>query len=138
MTDIIERAKAALEGVTEGPWKWSRNCQRLEGGKDGYGEVIAPGPVDCMSHCYGGTSTIEFENEPHDAEFIAAARTLVPELIAEIERVRARIPVPEDILARVRALADKWDNAIEATTGNPSIVAKAFAAELYQALGDDR
>ena len=89
MTDIIERAKAALEGVTEGPWKWSRNCQRLEGGKDGYGEVIAPGPVDCMSHCYGGTSTIEFENEPHDAEFIAAARTLVPELIAEIERVRA-------------------------------------------------
>jgi len=50
----------------------------------------------------------------------------------------ARIPVPEDILARVRALADKWDNAIEATTGNPSIVAKAFAAELYQALGDDR
>ena len=34
----------------------------------------------------------------------------------------------------VRALADKWYNATEATTGNPSIVARAFADEIYRAL----
>lgn len=50
---------------------------------------------------------------------------------AEVERVRAD-------LERVRALAARWDSALEATTGNPSIVAKAFAAEVFAALEADR
>ncbi|WPH57841.1 hypothetical protein [Mycobacterium phage WXIN] len=37
-------------------------------------------------------------------------------------------------LANVRALADKWHNAIELGTGNPSIISRAFADELYRAL----
>lgn len=86
MSDVVDRAKAALAGVTEGPWKWERNT--LTGGIGGYDEVITPGPVECMSYCYGGTSVIELENPEHDREFIAAARTLVPELVAEVERLR--------------------------------------------------
>lgn len=39
-------------------------------------------------------------------------------------------------LRRVRALADKWANALELGTGNPSVVARAFAAEILAALAD--
>lgn len=73
MSDVVERAKAALEGVTEGPWK-------------------APATL------LGTPCTTVFGNSQHvayfhtgnrpNAEFIAQARTLVPELVAEVERLR--------------------------------------------------
>lgn len=85
--DVVSRAKSALEGVTAGPWKWERSM--LSGSERGYDEVLWPGPVDCMSYCYGGTSTIDGDNLDRDREFIAAARTLVPELVAEVECLRA-------------------------------------------------
>jgi hypothetical protein len=37
-------------------------------------------------------------------------------------------------LTRVTELANKWDNAIGLDTGRPSLVARAFAAELRAAL----
>lgn len=67
MSDIVERAKAALEGVTEGPWVFDPD-------RDDYlvsestGEVVG--------------------SQRFNTEFIAAARTLVPELVAEVERLR--------------------------------------------------
>ncbi|WP_185292747.1 hypothetical protein [Mycolicibacterium litorale] len=72
--DIVERAKAVLEGVTEGPWE-------LIGG----GEYVT-GVSICVAPDDGGVTG-------PDAEFIAAARTLVPELVAEVERLRAA-PLP--------------------------------------------
>lgn len=89
MSDIVDRARQALEGVTEGPWQWERNT--LTGGQGAYGDVLAPGPVECMSHCYGGSSVIESDNPEPDRQFIAAARTLVPELADEVERLRAQL-----------------------------------------------
>lgn len=93
---LLARARALLDGVTEGPWKWERNT--LAGGQGGYDEVISPGPVDCMSYCYGGTSTIDEDNPERDREFIAQSRTLVPELVdlaarqaAEIDRLRTEL-----------------------------------------------
>ena len=93
---LLARARVLLDGVTEGPWRWERNT--LAGGKGGYDEVIAPGPVDCSAYCYGGTSVIELDNPDRDAEFIAASRTLVPELVdlaarqaAEIDRLRVEL-----------------------------------------------
>ena len=93
---LLARARALLDGVTEGPWRWERNT--LAGGKGGYDEVIAPGPADCMSYCYGGTSTIDEDNPERDREFIAQSRTLVPELVAlaarqaaEIDRLRVEL-----------------------------------------------
>ena len=68
--DVVQAAKEALEGVTPGPWK-------LIGGGEyvtGVGVLVAPDD--------GGVTSA-------DAEFIAAARSLLPELVAEVERLRA-------------------------------------------------
>lgn len=91
--DVVDRAKAALEDVTDGPWVWNR--ETLAGGVGGYDEVITPGPVECMSYCYGGTSIIEFENPGADKAFIAAARTLVPELVREVEALRLQVQLAQ-------------------------------------------
>lgn len=41
-------------------------------------------------------------------------------------------------LWRVLNLAEKWENATELTNGQPSIVARAFAAELRAAIEGDQ
>lgn len=71
MRDVVERAKAALEGVTEGPWTWTH-------GMDARAMVLGPDNLRVKLEGY------------RDAEFIASARSLVPELIAEVERLRAQ------------------------------------------------
>jgi hypothetical protein len=63
--DVVSRAKAALEGVIEGPWEM----------RDGFVYPLS------ISARLGGI-------RPRDAEFIAAARSLIPELIAEVEKLR--------------------------------------------------
>jgi hypothetical protein len=40
----------------------------------------------------------------------------------------------DDAVQRVQALVEKWENATELSSGQPSIVARAFAAELREAL----
>ena len=86
--DLIDRATTALEGITDCPWVWERNP--LTGGEGAYDEVLEPGPVDCMSHCYGGTSTIKTDRAA-DREFIAAARELVPALIERVKQLEAQL-----------------------------------------------
>jgi hypothetical protein len=88
MSDIIARAQAALEGVTEGPWEWNRST--LVGGRNFWDDVLSPGQVECMSYCYGGTSTIDGYKLDADKGFIASARTLVPELVTELKAARAQ------------------------------------------------
>lgn len=80
--DIVARARAALEGVTRGPWKL---------GNRHYPDVVHT-PRGCLWHPDLGRI-----NDPTDGEFIAAARTLVPELLAEVERLRG-------------ALGEAWDD----------------------------
>lgn len=63
--DVCARAKAALEGVGPGPWEM----------RDGFVYPLS------ISARLGGI-------RPVDAEFIAAARSLIPELLAEVERLR--------------------------------------------------
>lgn len=66
--DVVSRARGALEGVTEGPWR-----------QNGNHSVYTP-QWDCVALTYGDNKA--------DAMFIAAARFLIPELIAEVERLR--------------------------------------------------
>jgi hypothetical protein len=106
--DVVARAKAALEGVTEGPWE----------------HYTAPNPESDETHAdylVGTLVTLIDSGEPiHvltakspdpkytyivpaltgdgptsavNAEFIAAARSLVPELVAEVERLRQLVDV---------------------------------------------
>lgn len=97
--DVADRAEAALEGTSPEPWHIPRSGQGIDSGE--YGTVIERGNVECMSYCYGGTSTIEGDNLDADLRFIAAARSLVPELVdalktarAELDRLRAQLPGP--------------------------------------------
>lgn len=73
-TDVVARAREALEGVTKGPWK--------------LGNRAYPDVVHTPHGCLWNPSRGEINN-PQDGEFIAAARSLVPELVAEVERLRA-------------------------------------------------
>ena len=91
MTDLIERAKASLEGTTEGPWRVS-HAGNVHYGVS-HGEYSFPTVVKarCEYDGFGNGSSRA------DANFIAEARTLVPELIAEVERLRANAKASRQI-----------------------------------------
>lgn len=89
--DVTDRARAALEGVTRGPWTvvsgaWGNVWHFPEGDhNDGRPTVVVR---------VGGMTEA-------DSTFIAAARSLVPELLAEVERLRGALD----------GLATRWENA---------------------------
>lgn len=84
MTDPeLAAIRARLAAATEGPWKVSYFGI---GARDGFDDVIAPGPVDCMEYCSSGISTVEATDA--DWELIAHAPTDLAELCDEVERLR--------------------------------------------------
>lgn len=75
----LDAIRARAEAATEGPWfAWDRAV--------GWNIVIT---------------------RPEDAAFIAAARTDVPALLAEVERLREALAASEAQVERVRKLAQK-------------------------------
>lgn len=89
--DVCDRARQALEGVTPGPWESSYNPMDTSYPADYY-TVITEREGDHIAEVDDEKRAEEHEG-PHgkfgrDAHFIAAARTLVPELVAEVERLR--------------------------------------------------
>lgn len=88
MSDLVERAKAALEGVSNGPWRADGDVT------DGATVLYTPssmtreyavlGCPDCGVNGHGYLG---------DAQFIAAARALVPELVAEVERLAGIVQI---------------------------------------------
>ncbi len=85
--DILDVAAAALEGVTEGPWLavLSGNDRDEESTVYPEGELV-PG---ALGFTWGYDVAVDLRR--HDACFIAAARTLVPALVAELEAARAEV-----------------------------------------------
>ena len=85
-SEWIAKRRELLAAATEGPWEAdgteiSQHWSRPEPWKP-----VASNEVACMAYCYGGSGRgIERED---DAEFIAAARTDVPALLAEVRRLR--------------------------------------------------
>lgn len=79
MSDVVSRASHLLEGITEGPWTWDEWPNRNEiGSPDGQLLAITP-------------SVLAREQSSLDARFLAEARQLVPDLVAEVERLRAEL-----------------------------------------------
>ena len=80
MSDVADRAEAALEGITDGPWVAEYSGEQ--------GNCVIPHDAQstreavCTTHLY---------YQAADAEFIAAARQLVPELVAELKTTRAEL-----------------------------------------------
>lgn len=82
MPDAIERAEKALEGVTEGPWVANENTHPDD----------PQWEIESHAHAFDDPVGIVFEGVEQgraDAEFIAASRSLLPELVAELKAARA-------------------------------------------------
>lgn len=76
--------RARLAAATPGPWVAGKGGT-IDGAN--YAEVICKGQVDCMSYCYGGSSTIDGDNLKADTDFIANAPTDMARLLAAVETV---------------------------------------------------
>ncbi|MCG5431212.1 hypothetical protein LV457_02765 [Mycobacterium sp. MYCO198283] len=106
--DIVTRAHQALEGITEGPWEHRTAPHRDDdempvsaadkaewqnGTLIGDGEplhvLIAASPDPEFAYIVPAL-TGDGPTSERNAEFIAAARTLLPELVAEVKRLRPR------------------------------------------------
>lgn len=94
MTDVVEQARELLEGVTPGPWEASDDhADEITVGAGSY--LANPGsynPTDLIVE-YDVYSDDDRERDQRwrDALFIAAARQLVPDLVATIEQLRTQI-----------------------------------------------
>lgn len=134
MTDILDRAKAALEGITPGPWthhvstpedtgeshaQWQANT--LIG--DGEPLHVLTAATDDDRYAYIVPAiTGDGPTSARNADFIASARGLMPELVDEVEQLRAHVNV-------ARAVVDSW----RSSTATDSVRAD-FIRELDAAL----
>jgi hypothetical protein len=98
-----------LEGVTDGPWRWVFHEGEVVGdpGNDVLvsetSRTLYPGgmtwggehdfPTEVVIGIAFEDETVALSVHSANANFIAAARTLVPELIAEIERLRVEAQI---------------------------------------------
>ena len=90
MIPELDAIKARVEAATEGPWGWSGRVAPVLSGYAGTSyryskEVIEAehhGECGCRSDCQ-----LEVTVDPLDAEFIAAARSDIPRLVAALESV---------------------------------------------------
>lgn len=101
-SDILKRAAEAVEGVTPGPWFTHDGDELLICAPDGDDD---PWHVANAVGLCGGPDGI-IDASPANARFIAASRTLIPDMAAaiaerdaEIERLTARAEAAEALLA---------------------------------------
>ena len=87
LTELTYLRRLLAEG-TQGPWE-RVSAGEISGGERLWDDVISPGPVSCMSYCYGGSSAVEMTDA--DSALIVAAVNALPDLLdaAEaLERVK--------------------------------------------------
>lgn len=102
---LAARAKAALEGITDGPWRHctapsndsdETHAEWLAGSLIGGGEelhvLIAESPDPKFAYIVPAV-TGDGPTSSRNAEFISEARQLVPDLLAEVVKLRARIEI---------------------------------------------
>lgn len=81
MSDVVAEAKAALSTMHQGPWTVEPRDPDADW-DDGEMWIDVDGSLGgWVAHC----------QDYDTARFIAAARTLVPALVAEVERLRAAV-----------------------------------------------
>jgi len=92
--NVIDRAKRALEGTADGPW-------RAERSKYVSGWYIVS-PKNCTVVHATEWAHGHF-TAPADYEFVAAARTLVPELITALEALQQVAQSRQDLIDLLKA-----------------------------------
>lgn len=80
----LDAIKARTDKATAGPWSRERPASKLEGWHGGTVVAGTPGRQTIYADPPGGSYPSA------DCDFIAHARTDVPALLAEVERLRAR------------------------------------------------
>ncbi len=79
----MEAIKARCDAATAGPWKWESWDDRYESVRNELAGVLSPD---------GGESRYRaIQVDDADAAFIVAARSDVPALVAEVERLRVEV-----------------------------------------------
>jgi len=124
MSELVERAKAALEGVTEEGW------------------LCGEDPCGCYSVAAKPDLTVQVVAEhianKADAEFIAAARSLVPELVAEVESMLRTVDGLRSTLFLIREARIDYDAALRRRE-HGGAAARRFVDAVVSALdGSDR
>jgi len=112
----LDAAEALAAAATEGPWR--KHDIGGSGAQEPESIVVHTGHFDWEALQDGETSVAWMprwdSQEDADAEFIAAARSLVPRLVAE---VRAR----DEVIKAVRGLVDDWQgNGNSCELGDPT------------------
>lgn len=118
MTDVIERARAALKGITPGPWTRGREIDGVNAGR----WTVVFAPFDGAGSVAKRVVTVDQTRKHHTAAaeaniaFIADAPGLVRELVAEVERLRTTGPWMEQV-EYVRAMKRERDGECICNTG---------------------
>lgn len=94
--DVVERAKAALEGITPGPWKI-----------DQYDPGRTDSIVSVADDRIGGWVEVA-KSIGADAQFIAAAPGLVRNLVDEVLRLRGLLDHAGRAIGAPYCLDDPW------------------------------
>jgi len=124
----LEAIQARAEAATEGPWT-VRAADTGIRSSNPYAWVLGPGDVPIAERHNGGTLA--------DIDFIAAARSDVPALLAEVSRLRNDV-VARDLLNQVLSeqLAEA-QSCVGATRGMAVAANAALRARLLAALARD-
>ncbi len=105
--DIIERAKQALEGVTQGRWEtrsdYNEPTRVVHSGEAEWSLFVC---CDCQVEA-GAINDA-------DATFVSAARSLVPALVAELEAAREELAENEGVMRALRRQRDTAETKLDA------------------------
>ncbi len=128
MTTDLDALQALADAATPGPWTdhWA-NDERSDLGE----AAIVSGPGTGLEGIVVGTlyyDGLHTACRAEDAAFIAAARTAVPELIAEVRALRAEVERLRDALENVRLGA--YPCRVEDCVSCPSAIARAALAKV--------
>lgn len=99
----LSELKELAEKATAGPWKWwtSNSWRRLKRDSLGITQNVLEPYV-----CRDGHPDLSISEE--DMDFIAAARTAVPELVAEVERLTGLLSEAIDEVESWAGYAPEW------------------------------
>jgi hypothetical protein len=99
----LDAIRARADAATEGPWRAERHIDFPS--EPGYLVYVAP--ADGSE--FGTAGDVGWTDHQADAEFIANARTDIPDLLAEVTRLRAELVQAELDVASLCALRDQQE-----------------------------
>lgn len=125
LTDLLDQIDRLDQEATKGPWEKLGSTVESNGT---YEDVITT-EVDCSSYCYGGRGGGVLKDK--DAEFIALARTALPQLAKALQTVLTKCASMErGVGYRVSGKHDTWDSYHEGMSDMAGYIEEAITDTL--------